>query len=244
MKKTSLKYFLMFLPGLFLLTGTLVAQPNFPEPAGEDEPGFVKIFDGKTLDGWEGDLNYWSVVDGTITGEITPENALEHNTFLIWQEGLTGDFELKLEYRISEKGNSGIQYRSAEVPGEKYSLKGYQFDIDGQGRHTGQNYDELGRRFLALRGQVTKATGGEKAMVIGTVGDMEELFGYIHKEDWNACHIIARGNILTHMINGHVMCMVVDNDEKERDMEGLLGVQVHVGPPMKVEFRNLRIKQY
>ena len=228
--------------GLLILNISLSAQPNFPEPAGEDEPGFVQIFDGKTLDGWKGDHSYWRVEGGVIIGEITPELQLERNTFLIWRDGETADFELKLEYRISEKANSGIQYRSSEIPGEKLSMKGYQFDIDGPGQWTGQNYDELGRGFLALRGQVTKATGGKKAKLIGTVGDREDLFGYIHPEDWNEIHIIARENIMIHIINGHVMCMVVDNDEMDRDMVGLLGLQVHTGPPMKVEFKNIRIK--
>ena len=128
---------------LFLFLPCMMnAQPRFPVPAPADEEGFVEIFDGKTLDGWDGDPIYWSVVDGVITGTITPETLLERNTFLIWRGGTPGDFELKLEYRVSAEGNSGINYRSAEVDGLPWALKGYQLDIDGKGRWTGQNYEE------------------------------------------------------------------------------------------------------
>ena len=98
---------------LILITGlSISAQPSIDREAHESEDGFVRIFDGKTLDGWDGDPVYWSVKDGSIVGTITPETIVDRNTFLIWRGGTTGDFELKLEYKISEKGNSGINYRS------------------------------------------------------------------------------------------------------------------------------------
>jgi hypothetical protein len=163
---------------------------------------------------------------------------------LIWRGGSAGDFELNLEYKVWVDGNSGINYRSLEVEGLSYALKGYQCDIDGQGRWVGQNYEERGRTFLALRGQVSQIARDEKPVQIGSVGEGDELMNSIRKNDWNECHLIVHGNTLIHMINGQVMCVVIDNDVANRKMEGLLGVQVHVGPPMTIEYRNIRIKKY
>lgn len=221
-----------------------IAQPQFPQPVSGDEEGFVSIFDGETLNGWEGDSVYWRVEDGRILGEVTPETILKRNSFLIWRGGTTGDFELKLEYKVSGQGNSGINYRSFEVDGVPFALKGYQCDIDGKGQWAGQNYEERGRKFLALRGQLTQIGEDEKPIQIGLVGDKDELFNFIKKNDWNECHLIVRGNTLIHMINGHVMSIVVDNDVQNRKMDGLLGVQVHVGPPMTIEYKNIRLKRF
>lgn len=228
---------------LALISIETIAQPEFVTESPGSEKGFVRIFDGKTLDGWDGDPVYWSVKDGSIVGTITPETLVERNTFLIWRGGTTGDFELKLEYKISAEGNSGINYRSFEVPGVPWALKGYQSDIDGKGQWNGQNYEERGRTFLALRGQVTRIKEGEKPVIVGTVGDRDELSDYVLKEDWNQCHLIVHGNVLIHMINGQVMSVVIDDDTENRTMDGLLGVQVHVGPPMTVEYRNIRLKK-
>ena len=147
-----------------------------------------------------------------------------------------------MEYRVSAEGNSGINYRSSEVPGVPDALRGYQLDIDGQGEWTGQNYEERGRTFLALRGQVSCVETGKKPYVVGSTGDKVELFSQIDRDGWNECHVIARGHTLIHLINGHVMSVVVDDDPQERTSEGLIGMQVHVGPPMKIEFRNIRLK--
>ena len=123
------------------------AQDQFPQPLLGDENGFTPIFDGESLDDWEGDSLYWHVENGTIVGEVTPETILQRNSFLIWRGGTVGDFELKLQYKISSQGNYGINYRSFEVLDVPFALKGYQFDIDGQGEWTGQNYEERGRQF-------------------------------------------------------------------------------------------------
>ena len=235
----------LFMFALVLLIPGLSAnsQPKFPKEAGKTEEGFIKIFNGKDLTGWDGDPVYWSVKDGKIIGEITPETIVERNTFLIWRGGKPDNFELKLEYKISSKGNSGINYRSVEVEGVPWALKGYQADIDGAGRWTGQNYEERGRTFLALRGQITRAYGGETTDIIGSVGDNEGLMDYVNKDDWNEYHLIIHDNVLIHMINGHVMSIVTDQDEENRTSEGFIGVQVHVGPPMIVEYRNIRLKE-
>jgi hypothetical protein len=225
------------------LTMAAVAQQVMPTSGADDETGFESIFDGKTLDGWEGDPKYWRVEDGCLVGEVTPDAVLEQNTFIIWRGGTTGDFELKLDVRITAAGNSGINYRSVPFPPNPFALKGYQADIDGANKYTGQNYEEKGRTFLALRGDVGRIDPDGKARIIGSVGDKDELAKAIKTEDWNSFHLIACGNVMTHMVNGRVMSIVIDDDAKNRKVEGLLGVQVHVGPPMKVEYRSIRLKQ-
>ncbi len=220
--------------------------------------GFVSIFDGKTLKGWEGDANYWRVENGSLVGEITADKLVKTNTFIIWRGGETKDFELKLEYRISKEGNSGINYRSEQITEVPYALRGYQADIDGMNRYTGQNYEERGRTTLAYRGQTTKINsatdnGSVKDNIKNnawTKVDVEKsmnkdsLQNFIKSEDWNEVHLVVKGNRLMHYVNGVLMSDVTDNDAVNRKMKGLLGVQVHVGPPMKVEYRNIKLKQY
>jgi hypothetical protein len=223
------------------------ATTNPPAPAAD--AGFVPIFDGKSLEGWDGDPKYWRVENGCLVGEITPATIVTRNTFVIWRGGRPGDFELKAEYRISAKGNSGINYRSVQLTDAPWSLAGYQADIDGAEknkpplRHTGQNYEERGRTFLARRGEIVRVDASGKPAVIGSLGDSQSLAGKIKEEDWNEYHLIARGNVLVHLLNGQVMSVVIDDDIAHRKADGLLGVQVHVGPPMKVEYRNIRLKQ-
>jgi hypothetical protein len=225
------------------------SQRQMPVDVQDDNTGFVPIFDGKTLAGWDGDPKYWRVENGSLVGEVTPETLLKINTFIIWRGGITRDFELKADYRISAQGNSGINYRSVEVPGMPYVMRGYQADIDGESRnsngvrYTGQNYEERGRLFLARRGDITRLETGMIPEIIGSVGDSRQLESYIHgSDDWNHYLLIVRGNVCIHILNGHVMSIVVDDDPAGRKLEGELGVQVHVGPPMKVEYRNILYK--
>ena len=221
-------------------------QSDRPYPF-EDEPGFEPIFDGRTLDGWKGDPVYWRVEDGALVGEITPETVVKSNTFIIWQGDSPRDFELKLEYRITPDGNSGVNYRSVVVPdpvtpSNPFAMRGYQCDIDGRMRYTGNNYEEKGRRFLAVRGQVTKVVGGRPPALLAEFATPGELAESI-TDGWNRVHIIARGDTLTHLINDRLMCVVIDDDAPNRPQDGQIGVQVHVGPPMKVEYRSIRLKQ-
>ncbi len=220
-------------------------QSDRPEPSEGDEPGFRSIFDGKTLDAWEGDSKYWRAADGIMTGEITPETIIKSNTFIIWRGGEPENFELKVDYRITSGGNSGVNYRSIVVPDQvtpsnRFAMRGYQCDIDGQNRYTGNNYEEKGRLFLAVRGQLTHVTGTRRPVILSRLGDNKELASVIN-EGWNAVHIIARDDVLIHNINGQVMSVVIDDDPK-RQRKGLIGVQVHVGGPMKAEYRNWRIR--
>ena len=374
-------------------------QSDRPEPLEGDEDGFVPIFDGKTLDGWEGDPKYWRVADGIMTGEVTPETLLRSNTFLIWRGGVAGvarsgvagvarsgaagvgpggaagvaqggvagvapggvagvapggaagvapsgvagvapsgvagvapsgvagvapggaagvapggaagvapsgaagvapggaagvapggaagvapggaagvapggaagvapsgaagvapggaaaiapggaieDFELKVDYRITAGGNSGVNYRSVVVPdtvtpANRFAMRGYQCDIDGQNRYTGNNYEEKGRLFLAQRGDVTHVTGTRKPIVLARTGDNQELARSL-TEGWNAVDLVVRGNVMIHNINGRLMSVTIDDDPK-RERTGLIGVQVHVGPPMRIEYRNWRIRKW
>jgi len=205
--------------------------------------GFKKIFDGKTLKGWNGDTTHWRVADGNIVAEITAENPIKANTFLIWKGGKPGDFEFKAQFKISKIGNSGINYRSELVPGVPYGLKGYQADIDGENVYTGQNYEERGRGFLAKRGENTVLEKGKDPIIATTIGKGDSLKAFIKEEGWNEVRIVAKGNRMSHYINNKLMSDVIDNDKDKRKFNGLLGLQAHAGMVMKVEYRNIYIKQ-
>lgn len=237
------------------LTFVVIAQQGQPpqgRPAGgmrtgiepatpDDRTGFEQIFDGKTLKGWDGNPEAWRVENEAIVGESTAEKPLKANTFIIYRGSQPGDFELKLEYRINST-NSGVQYRSQELHDVgKWVLKGYQADIDFNNQYTGQLYEERGRGFLAMRGQMTHLQKGKK-QVIADLRNGDELKAAIKVNDWNKLHIIARGNRLTHILNGHLMAEVIDDDAAGRAMGGLIGFQMHTGPPMKVEYRNIWLK--
>lgn len=225
--------------------GWIPQQSDRPQWPASEESGFVSIFDGQTLEGWEGDPTYWRVEEGALVGEVTPETLLRSNTFVMWQGGEPADFELKLEYRISAGGNSGINYRSVVVPDDvtpanRYAMRGYQCDLDGANHYTGNNYEEKGRLFLAVRGQVTRVTGLQPPLILSTHAT-EEASQSVATPGWNEVHIIARGNLLIHIINGRLMSAVIDDDAAHRPERGRIGVQVHVGPPMKVEYRRIRL---
>jgi hypothetical protein len=205
------------------------------------EEGFVSIFNGKDLAGWRGDKNFWSVQDGALTAKTTPENLLKYNTFLIWEGGKPADFELRAKYRIVG-GNSGIQYRSRVIDEEKFVVSGYQADIDSKDQYSGMNYEEKARTFLAQRGE--KSTiGADGKKEIEKIGDKAELQAKIKKEDWNDYRIVAKGNHLQHYINGVLMSEVIDNQKDKAATSGIIALQAHQGPPMTVQFKDLRIKE-
>jgi hypothetical protein len=249
-----LSVILVVLLPLALIIESCKAQKTTKQTA----DGFVQIFDGKTLNGWEGDPNYWRVENGNLVGEITPTTLLKTNSFIIWKEGKPADFELKLEFKITSAGNSGINYRSTRLSDVPYALRGYQADIDGARQYTGQNYEERARTTLAYRGEKVivqpfnssdsvsrylKNNAWLQRTVTGTLANSDSLKTQINFEDWNTCHLVIKGNRLQHFINGILMSDVTDNDSVNGKSEGLLGVQVHVGPPMKVEYRNIMLKQ-
>ena len=215
----------------------------YPQYQPDDNEGFSRIFDGKTLDGWDGDMTFWRVENGEIVGESTAERVVKSNSFLIWRVGKVKDFELKVEFKLSNT-NSGIQYRSVEVPElGKWVLKGYQADLDISNGYTGNLHEERGRKpghvVLAQRGQLTRITEGPKYKVMATLGDNKMLRGVVNVQGWNQYHIIARGPVMIQILNGQVVSATIDEDVKNFVPEGLLGFQMHSGPPFKVQYRNV-----
>jgi len=206
-----------------------------------EETGFRPIFDGKSTSGWDGDPDFWRVENGALVGQTEANKQPRQNTFLIWRGGSPADFELKLDFRLTGF-NSGIQFRSVELPDIKWAMKGYQADMDGEQQYTGQIYEERGRGTLALRGQFAYIGDGKKPAMVGSLGDAEELKKLIHGDGWNALWLIARGNTIEQLLNGRLMSMLIDDDTAGRRMDGLIGIQVHLGPPMKIEVKNIRLK--
>ncbi len=209
-----------------------------------DAEGFRAIFDGKTLDGWDGDSRFWRVQDGCIAGQTTKENPAPRNTFLIWRGGKPADFQIKIEFRMPDAGfaNSGVQIRSWEGPA-KWQVSGYQPDMDSTDAYTGTCYGENFRGPLAGRGQKTVIGKDHKAKVVQQFASADELGKFIKKRGWNEYDITARGNRITEKINGHLMCEVTDEDTRARK-DGIIALQIHAGQPMKVQFRNVRLKEF
>lgn len=216
-----------------------VKLPNTAAPQAE----FRSLFNGNDLTGWEGDSRYWRVEEGQIICETTPDNPVQGNTFLIWRQGQVDDFELKLKYKInSDHANSGIQYRSEDLG--DFRVKGYQADIATEGWITGILYEERGRGILARRGQ--KVEFGDESgqvKVVETFGDSDALGRLIHKNDWNEYHLIVRGNHMIHKINGHTMSEGTDLGTEKSRSQGILALQLHSGPPMRVAFKDIELRR-
>ncbi|MEA2735549.1 MAG: hypothetical protein QOE14_2000 [Humisphaera sp.] len=218
-----------------------VALADSPAPA--RAAGEVKeLFNGKTLDGWDGDPAYWSVEDGVITGRTTPEKKLKHNNFLIWKGGTLKDFELRVKYKIAN-GNSGVQYRSTDDGDHRVS--GYQADIVGgdNDKFSGILYEENRRGILAQRGQKVVIDAEGKKNVVGSVGESDEIAKAIKKGDWNEYTITAKGNHLTQQINGVTTVDVIDEQTAKAAREGILALQMHVGDPMVIQFKDIKLTE-
>ena len=213
--------------------------------ADHHEPGFISLFDGKSLTDWDGNSKFWSVEDGAITGQTTSDNPTKGNTFLIWRGGKLDDFDLRLSYRIVG-GNSGVQYRSKDLG--NWVVGGYQADIDSGPTFSGILYDERGRGILAKRGELTHIVstddGKHKVHVVASLGESDEINNVIKKEDWNEYQIVAHESQFLHVINGRVTCQVIDEDAANAEASGILALQLHAGPPMKVQFKDIRIKPF
>lgn len=209
------------------------------------EEGFKAIFNGKDLTEWDGNPKFWSVKDGTITGQTTAENPTRGNTFIVWKGGTVEDFELRLSYKIVG-GNSGIQYRSKVVNQANWVVGGYQGDFEAGTRFSGILYDEAGvaggRGIMAERGEKVIWDKDCKKQVTGSVGKSDEIQARIKKEDWNDYVIIAKGSHLRHFINGVPTVDVTEECESKQLKSGVLALQLHQGPPMTVQFKNIRIK--
>ncbi len=227
-----IRSFLTLSTCFLLLTATATAE--------QPDSDAVSMFDAKTLTGWSGRSDLWSVEDGAIVGRTTAENPIKTNTFLIWAGDAPADFELLITYQI-EAGNSGIQYRSKVVNQEEFVVGGYQADIEAANNYTGINYEERGRGILAQRGErVTIAADGKKN--VERFGDAAEIAKTLRTDGWNSYRIVARGNRLQHFINEKLMSEVIDEQSDKAATDGIIALQLHVGPAMVVRFRDLTIR--
>jgi len=208
----------------------------------KDTAVFITIFDGKTFSGWKADTSVWHIENGCFVGEVTPSKQIQTNSFLIYTKSQAGDFEFKAKFKISNGGNSGVNYRSEELANIPYALKGYQADIDGENVYTGQNYEERGRGFLAMRGQNAVINNSTDPFIIKSIGNSDSLKSKIIVDDWNEINLIVKGNNMKHYINGILMSETTDNDTSNSKLSGLIGLQVHVSKEMKVAYKNIQIK--
>ena len=219
------------------LAVAVLLMAALPVAAGE----FVPIFDGKTLAGWDGKSEFWRVADGAIVGETTAANPTKGNTFLIWRAGEVDDFELELDYRVSDLGNSGVQYRSQDLG--DFVVAGYQADLEGGPRFSGIAYEERGRGILCQRGERVRIGPDGKKTPGEAIGDSQALQQAIEPGEWNTYRIVARGPKLQHFINGQLMSETIDEQNGKRAQQGVLALQLHAGPPMKVAFKDIRLKR-
>jgi len=251
MSKRSIKFIILMM--VFSIIPAFQTGYETTALAGDSDSSeeWVSIFNGKDLAGWDGDPRLWSVKDGVIRGQTTVANPARGNTFLIWRDGKLKDFELKIKFRI-QNGNSGIQYRSKEV--EKWVVSGYQAEVENNPGKVGFLYHEKGRGWLVNVGDLMLIDKKGKKEVVSNVSDVDELIkdGYYKQKDWNEYHIVAEGNHLKHYLNGYQTMELIDNDRvtnpndpKDRNgaaREGILALQIHAGPPMVVEFKDIRVK--
>ena len=220
-----------------------VAAP--PEPA-----GMKLLFNGKDLSGWDGDSRLWSVKEGVIHGETTKELAANNNTFLILKDQNYGNFELRLAFRCNATNNSGIQYRSQHIttgkPANPWVVRGYQHEIRNENKLpnvTGFIYDEGGKRGrICAAGEKATWENGSKS-VVATLLDAAGYEKLFKLNDWNEVVIVARDNHIQHFLNGTQILDFTDNDPQLALKDGIIALQLHAGPPMWAEYKNLRIKQ-
>ena len=202
-------------------------------------PGFEMIFDGKTLEGWEGSPEYWSVEDGALTG--VTDGSLKMNRFITWKGGTVRNFELRVKVKVTPGGNSGLQYRGQERPDlGDWVVTGYQCDVvANRADYNGMLYEEKGRRILAHTGEKVIIETEGQPWIAGKMPVKEFKAG-----EWHDYRIVVRGNHHQHWIDGHQTVDVVDLDEEGRALEGVLAVQVHVGPAMKIQYRDIFLKKF
>jgi hypothetical protein len=222
-----------------------------PRLAPAESAGMKSLFNGKDLSGWDGDPRLWSVKNGAIHGETTAENPAQGNTFLIWKNGVTRDFELRLSFRCNATNNSGIQYRSKHITEgkvrNKWVVRGYQHEIRNEQKLpsvSGFIYDEGGKRGrMCLVGE--KATWGKdgKKSVTETLIDQQEFQKLFKLDEWNEIVIIAKGPHIQHYLNNRLILDCTDNDPQLALREGILALQLHAGKPMWVEFKDIRMRE-
>ena len=231
---------------VLVVPGTLFAEEVVAPPA--EPTGAKVIFNGKDLTGWDGDPRLWSVKDGVIHGETTEANPAQGNTFLIWKDGTTKDFDLRLSFRCNATNNSGIQYRSKHITegktGNQWVVRGYQHELRNENKLpsvSGFIYDEKGKRGrICLVGEkATWEPDGKK--VTGKLIDEAGFQKLFKLDEWNDVVIIGKGNHIQHYMNGQLILDFTDNAPDLQLLDGILAVQLHAGKPMWAEFKNIRI---
>ncbi len=225
------------LPGLHSIFCCFLAV--FLERPALAAEGFTSLFNGYDLTGWDGKPGWWRVEEGAITAESTPEKPCTKHSYLIWRGGEPADFELRFEHRITG-GNSGVQLRSREV--SDWDMRGYQADIEDGAQWTGALFEHE-RGGIALRGEkAVIAPDGTKQVT--RFADAAALQRGFRSNDWNDYRVVARGPEIQLFINGTKTAHAVDRQGGKAAARGLIGLQMHPGPPMKVQFRNLRLKEF
>jgi hypothetical protein len=230
-----------------------------PDPINfDDHAGWQSLFDGASLKGWDGPTDVWQVENGLIVATSTAANPTG-STYLIWEGGEPANFEFKTELKVEGDGsNSGIQFRATRLgplPDKKYSqwdTRGYQADWDMQNANTGALIECCAgssrgvpiRTDRAFRGQIVRTglTVDQKPSLLATFGDPDELKNYIKPTDWNQIHLIARGNTMIYMINGHLMSVFVDDNSMMALSHGVLALQLEGRGDIKAYFRNIWLK--
>ena len=201
------------------------------------DDGFKPLFNGKDLTGWDGNPELWSVEDGVITGKTTGPEQLKYNQFLIWRGGEVKNFELSAKVKVTGN-NSGIQYRSEELPKNgKWSVGGYQCDIHPNAPYNAMIYEERGRGITVLNGQGVVADPESKRWLTDVRDTVK-----VDPAEWHEYSIIAKGNHIVHKIDGNLTAEFYDFDEKKRSLEGLLAFQIHQGPAMHVQIKDIMLK--
>ncbi|MGL4512541.1 MAG: 3-keto-disaccharide hydrolase [Lacipirellulaceae bacterium] len=200
------------------------------------QPDFVPIFNGRDLEGWAGDPAVWRVENGAIVGESTPERPVERTQYLFWERGKPANFVLRAEVRLVG-GNSGIQFRSKRLP--DFDADGYQADYDAEGLNVGCLYQPA-RHIFVNRGQRV-AVLPDGARTEERFADSDDLLAGFDATSWQTYEIEAEGSRLTLRLDGELMCEVDDRHAEHSLYNGVIALQVHQGPPMRVEYREISL---
>ncbi|KAA5539421.1 sulfatase-like hydrolase/transferase [Roseiconus nitratireducens] len=225
------------LNGKFTSSTEPYPEASAANASGSGKDGFANLFNGRNLNGWVGDSKYWSVQDGALTG--VTDGSLKMNQFLTWKGSTVRNFDLRVKVKVSEGGNSGIQYRGTPRPDLGLDVvTGYQCDVvANRPEYNGMLYEEKGRRILSHTGEKVVVDSDGQPWVIGTFPVKT-----FELETWHDYRVLARGNHHQHWIDGHPTADLIDLDPSGRALEGVLAVQVHVGPAMKIQYKDFRIK--